>query len=164
MQLSPLKSQNGKISQNHARTWRQFTPGRARNIDRNDKRLSHKVQHDSPALQFSPQVLPFRRLSSKIRQRSVMLSSPVTRSNHVLPVLNHDWADHYTKPMEHWCIAKVAWSSYYCMTYSLRRRIGGQYLVWVKWWEIPKAITIVCSAIFFPPSSNNNIHNNQRIQ
>ena len=23
---------------------------------------------------------------------------------HALPVLNHDWTDHNTKPMEHWCI------------------------------------------------------------
>ena len=35
--------------------------------------------------------------------------------DHALPVLNHDQTDHNTKPMEHWCIATVAWSSYYCM-------------------------------------------------
>ena len=34
----------------------------------------------------------------------------------VLPVLNHDRTDYNTKLMEQWCIATVAWSSYYCMT------------------------------------------------
>ena len=32
---------------------------------------------------------------------------------HALPVLNHDWTDHNTAPMEHWCIATVAWNSCY---------------------------------------------------
>ena len=35
---------------------------------------------------------------------------------HALPVLNKDRTDHNTKPMEHSCIATVAWSSYYYMT------------------------------------------------
>ena len=32
--------------------------------------------------------------------------------DHTLPVLNHDRTGHNTKPMEHWCIATVAW---YCL-------------------------------------------------
>ena len=39
--------------------------------------------------------------------------------HHYLSFLNHDRTNHNTKPMEHWYMAKVAWSSYYCMTLSL---------------------------------------------
>ena len=32
---------------------------------------------------------------------------------HALPALNHDRTDHNTKPMGHWCIATVVWTTYY---------------------------------------------------
>ena len=59
---------------------------------------------------------------------SFLFTDKVIRHNPPLPVralpsLNHDRNDHNTKPMEHWCIATVAWPSYYCMTSSLCRRI-----------------------------------------
>ena len=40
-----------------------------------------------------------------------------------IPVLNHDQTDHNTNPVEHWCIATAAWTSYYCMMSSLSWRI-----------------------------------------
>ena len=36
--------------------------------------------------------------------------------DHAFPVLNHDQTDCNTKPVEYWCMARVAWSSYYCIS------------------------------------------------
>ena len=38
---------------------------------------------------------------------------------HTLPVLNYDRTNHNTKPMEHLCIAIIAWTNCYCMKTSL---------------------------------------------
>ena len=35
---------------------------------------------------------------------------------HTLTVLNHDRTNHNTKPMEQWCIPRVAWTIWYSMT------------------------------------------------
>ena len=48
---------------------------------------------------------------------------------HTLPILNHNRTDHNTKPMEHWCIATVAWTSCYCMTSSLCWQIAHNWLM-----------------------------------
>ena len=45
---------------------------------------------------------------------------------HALPVLNHDRINHNTNPMEHWCIATVAWTSGNCMTSLLCWQISNK--------------------------------------
>ena len=79
-----------------------------------------------------------------VRQGSVMSSPPLTGlPNHALPVLNHNQTDHNTKLMDPWCIATVAWSSYYCLI-SLNWRHQLVYTVrlletWASWsWTVNK--------------------------
>ena len=79
-------------------------------------------------------------ISNKKVKKTSLFADNVIRHNpllpcipvHTLPVLNHDRIDHNTKPMEHWCIATVVWTSYYCMTSSLCRGILGIDQSWVR--------------------------------
>ena len=105
-------------------------------------RVFHKIYTISPPNHTIHSLIPYRMRglhasSSEVTWHQVIqrtesqLVDKVIRHNpplpglpvHALPVLNHDRIDHNTKPMEHWCTATVAWSSYYCTTSSLCQKI-----------------------------------------
>ena len=87
--------------------------------------ISCKIKCNYLTLQTSDTVMTM--FADKVIRHNLQLPGlPV----HALPVLNHDWTNHNTNPMEHWCIATVAWTRCYCMTSSLCWRImqGNQHL------------------------------------
>ena len=70
---------------------------------------------------------------------------------HALPVLNHDWTDHNRKPMEHWCIGTLAWTSWYCVTSSFCRRIAEGWSIFMDLSVIlPITVTVNVALTCFP--------------